>query len=140
MPSAFHLSKLDPILHSSTRVVLNGLNDNSVFSEDDTDTTLRSCRSIDTFIYASAPNRGLEHVLRSWTTIRSQAPSARLRVFYGFTSSKDAQLRHMMGLGEESFLAWKHSIELLLEQDGVEYVGEVCCYEIAFLYIRFSSI
>jgi hypothetical protein len=36
------------------------------------------------FVYASAPNRGLENVLRMWGVIKAALPAAILRVYYGF--------------------------------------------------------
>jgi hypothetical protein len=138
VPSAFHLSKLPSHLHNATRVVMNGLVDASPAAAAASDPTQSSdpqpsdpppphppCRAIDTFVYASAPNRGLEEVLRSWPAVRQGAPGARLKVFYGL-HAKDAQLRQMMGMDEEGFAAWKGSMLLLLQQDGVQYIGEVC--------------
>ena len=38
------------------------------------------------FIYASAPNRGLEIVLKAWPFIKKALPDAKLEVFMGFKS------------------------------------------------------
>jgi protein O-GlcNAc transferase len=73
------------------------------------------------FIYGSAPNRGLETVLRVWPQIKSAIPNATLAVYYGFTTSFVSWgTSHMNG-----FQQWREEMEHLLKQPGVEYYGLV---------------
>jgi hypothetical protein len=46
------------------------------------------------FIYASAPNRGLENILEHWTMIRSAIPQATLHIYYGFRYVGDRIIRY----------------------------------------------
>lgn len=122
VPSAFHKEKIPQHLRKFTRVVMNGISYDALTA---LSTEAKPCRRSNVFIYASAPNRGLEDVLRSWSRIKQAAPAAVLRVFYGFSSSKDAQLQQMMGMSTGNYLQWKTNVTSMLDQDGVEYVGEV---------------
>ena len=73
------------------------------------------------FVYGSAPNRGLETVLRAWPDIRSRVPNASLAVYYGFSPAFVKWGRTRM----DNFEEWKLSMETLLRQPGVEYHGMV---------------
>ena len=120
VPSAFHKTKMPKYLLNKTSIVPNGLSEAIPSVPND------SCRNLLRFVYASAPNRGLENVLKVWKDIRNHAPRAELRIFYGFSPSKDAQLQRSMGLDNIQYDKWKGMMLKLLQQDGIEYVGEVC--------------
>ena len=75
------------------------------------------------FVYGSAPNRGLDHVLRAWPRIRNAthgADDARLEVYYGFTDAVVTQLTKTMGAA--SFSRWHADVMRLLD-DGVRHHG-----------------
>lgn len=84
------------------------------------------------FIYGSAPNRGLEYVLRSWKRIKINIPSAILKIYYGFTDSVIKSMKESMG--ETQFSVWYEDIQNLLQQDGVEYIGSVNHYDLTIAY------
>jgi glycosyltransferase involved in cell wall biosynthesis len=86
------------------------------------------------FVYGSAPNRGLDLVLRSWAAIRARLPGAVLEVYYGFTA---AVSRHMEGaLGKQGYGEWLDSMQALLRQDGVQYFGAVDHAQLTEAYER----
>jgi glycosyltransferase involved in cell wall biosynthesis len=76
------------------------------------------------FIYASAPNRGLEELLRIWPVIYErleQREDVELVVYYGFTKA-------FMKWGKanmQNFETWMSNMRELLNQKGVRYVGMV---------------
>jgi glycosyltransferase involved in cell wall biosynthesis len=122
--SSFHSRQLPLHAQSKTIVTPNGI---------DPDFFVDGSNSPTRFVYGSAPNRGLETVLRMWPFIRdaiitnytsavgSTAPSPRLDVYYGFTPA-------FVKYGQRSipdFEEWRHKMEQLLEQDGVHYHGMV---------------
>ena len=75
------------------------------------------------FIYASAPNRGLEYVLKLWPLIKKSIPGATLEVYYGFGGKVDLMLSNMMG--HNAFTSWKEEMLMLLTQEGIDYKGMV---------------
>jgi protein O-GlcNAc transferase len=75
------------------------------------------------FVYASAPNRGLEHILRIWPIIKIHFPKAILRIYYGFGRSINERLIGLMGQAE--FDSWYLKMMDLISQDGIEYIGSV---------------
>lgn len=88
----------------------------------------------DIFIYGSAPNRGLEQVLKVWPIVKRHIPTATLLVYYGFNDNVDIQLsRHM---GEGDYFLWKEEILSLLNQEGVSYIGSVDHYTLLTAYAR----
>lgn len=82
-------------------------------------------------LYASAPNRGLETVLRSWPVIRRAVPEATLHVYYGFTSGFQKYIRRVLG---ELAGSWLQAMQELLGQPGVHYHGMVAAPELAAAY------
>ena len=84
------------------------------------------------FIYGSAPNRGLQHILDSWKFIRANIPNATLRVYYGFTDAFQKSMVKTMG--EEQYSRWHGQMISLLQQDGIEYFGSVRHAELAEAY------
>lgn len=84
------------------------------------------------FIYGSAPNRGLQWVLESWSLIKEQVPAAILRVYYGFTAAVEERMRQTMG--EDNYSAWFSHMSALLSQEGVEYHGAVNHSELTEAY------
>ena len=101
------------------------------------------------FVYASAPNRGLETVLQHWSEIRrriaaqerasaASRPAGRqhspaeatLTVYYGFSPSFLKWGRGAM----PNFDAWLERMHALLAQPGVRYVGMVDHHTLAQAY------
>lgn len=91
---------------------------------------------MDTFVYGSAPNRGLEQLLKLWPRIRdthsaltgrSVSNGTRLEVFYGFTDAVKQQLEKT--LGPTYFAQWHADMLQLLESGQrlheVHYHGAV---------------
>ena len=85
------------------------------------------------FVYGSAPNRGLETVLKHWPLIKQQLPSAVLEVFYGFSPAFDNFGRQHLGANFED---WRQGMLQLLKQDGIEYRGMVSHQVLAEAYAR----
>ncbi len=87
------------------------------------------------FIYASAPNRGLQALLSVWPQIREKIPDARLAIYYGFSPS-------FMKWGIDSipnFQQWVHYMKetiARLNSFGVDYIGMVEHHELATAYAR----
>lgn len=90
----------------------------------------------DHFVYASSPDRGLIKLLQLWPRILAEFPEATLTVLYGF---KGAQ-RLGGGLGDAAwtkrYLEVRREYERLRWQKGVEEVGLVDHYRVAFEYQR----
>jgi protein O-GlcNAc transferase len=103
LPNAVCLPR--PYKNKNSIAELNNRNDNNVF------------------VYASAPNRGLEHILRVWPIIRLHFPKAILRVYYGFNPSVNKRLIDQMGKVE--FDRWYELMARQLSQDGIDYRGSV---------------
>ena len=84
------------------------------------------------FIYASAPNRGLETVLKAWPFIKKALPHAKLEVFYGFSKS-------FMKFGKNTmpnFDAWYAEMLSMLKYDGITYVGMADHHKLATGYAK----
>jgi glycosyltransferase involved in cell wall biosynthesis len=92
------------------------------------------------FIYASAPNRGLEELLKVWPALRSAlGATTRLRVYYGFSSSFLKWGRDNHAGGQHAFETWVAAMRSKLDalrDDGVEYVGMVDQEELSRAYAR----
>lgn len=119
--SAFQASFFHSRVHELKLIILttNGL-DARHFMANDEDEPGRNHAT--NFVYGSAPNRGLEFVLRAWPQIRAAIPEAQLTVFYGFTQAFDR-----WGATEISeFAVWKFEMETLVNTlPGVHYAGLV---------------
>jgi glycosyltransferase involved in cell wall biosynthesis len=101
-------------------------------------------RMRNSFVYASAPNRGLETVLQCWGEIRrriaaqerasaanQRSPAeATLTVYYGFSPAFLKWGRGAMA----GFEAWLERMRTLLLQPGVRYVGMVDHHALAEAY------
>jgi predicted O-linked N-acetylglucosamine transferase (SPINDLY family)/glycosyltransferase involved in cell wall biosynthesis/tetratricopeptide (TPR) repeat protein len=120
--SAFHASTVEG---SWVRIAPNGV-DLSTVHEGPNDPL--------SFIYASAPNRGLDMLLREWGWIREQLPSAQLHVYYGFTQGFMRYLT--IARGDQGAKEWVDDVKQLLEQPGVTYHGMVSAEELGHAYAR----
>lgn len=69
-------------------------------------------------IYTSAPDRGLECLLKLWPRIHARCPQATLSVFYGWKNWATSRSRH------PSDVNWLNMMQLLLRQDGVIVANE----------------
>lgn len=121
--SEFHRSKLPSYLHAFTHVLTHGLD--ALYHS--TVSTINISNSNTAFIYASAPNRGLEPVLTNWGIIRKMIPGATLDVYYGLGGRLDEQLSKMV----PDYSLWKEKMMRLLQQDGVRYHGMASHSEMA---------
>ena len=114
--------------------------------------------SNDVFVYASAPNRGLEALLRQWPRIRAALPTATLEVYYTAlntssassstaaassdqsfyeSSQHDENLRRMFpGLDPKVFEAWLATLRSLVQQPGVRALGTASHAVMARAYAR----
>lgn len=110
--SAFHSRTLPRAARHKARITPNGIDPTAL-----TD----GPNSWDTFAYGSAPNRGLYDLLRVWPRIKASLSTARLVVYYGFSSSFESWAKDRI----EEYVTWKSNIMHLLQQDGVEYRGMV---------------
>jgi glycosyltransferase involved in cell wall biosynthesis len=70
-------------------------------------------------LYASSPDRGLEHLLRMWNDIRKEFPEAELHNCYGF------ELFLKGHSNNPQMMKWYHQMQELLKQDGVFDYGRV---------------
>ena len=70
-------------------------------------------------IYTSAPDRGLETLLKMWPKIKEKAPDAELHWFYGW------ETYDKLHAGKADKIAWKEKILKLLDQPGVFDEGRV---------------
>ena len=111
--SGFHARMLPPHARPLAKVTPNGLD--AAFFRDGPNAPRN-------FVYGSAPNRGLETVLRLWPSIRERLPGAELDVFYGFTESFLRYGREHLGPG---FPAWLAEMRALVAQPGVNLRGMV---------------
>ena len=76
--SNFHTRQLSVAAQRKSIVTPNALDPRYFVSGENSNTE---------FIYASAPNRGLEQVLQQWPRIYATIPGASLHVYYGFSKS-----------------------------------------------------
>jgi glycosyltransferase involved in cell wall biosynthesis len=82
-------------------------------------------------VYASAPNRGLETILRAWPMVLRAFPQATLHVYYGFTQGFQKYIRTVMG---ELAASWLQDMQQLLKQPNVRYHGMVSAEQLASAY------
>lgn len=124
--SEYQASHFSLSLHSKIVVLRNGVD--PAFFTDGPNTN-------NVFMYASAPNRGLGHLLLAWPIIRAKIPEAKLQIFYGFTPAFEKwaqQLRwpvlSLSATANETttYNEWRTRIdELLHVTPGVEFIGLV---------------
>ena len=123
--SSFHRMQLSttsiPTVEKYTTIMPNGIDDR--YTNANFYAQCGSKRQVFKFIYASAPERGLETVLISWPEIRAVLPTATLYVFYGFTPSVKLQMTNT--LGAIVFDHWYNHMQRLLQQEGIVYIGAV---------------
>lgn len=87
------------------------------------------------FLYASSPDRGLIHLLESWTDIREEFPESYLHIAYGIEKFvSDARFAH----GEVGEMAI--NIEKLIDQDGIIYHGRIGQDELAKLHMKCDAL
>lgn len=118
--SNFHTSMLPAAAQSKAFVTPNAMDPHHF---DLPESVVRSVTRRETrFIYASAPNRGLEQLLTIWPLIYDGLNGdAELWVYYGFTDAFQSWARSHMS----DFDTWMLHMRRLLDQDGVRYVGMV---------------
>jgi len=79
-------------------------------------------------IYSSAPNRGLDILLKMWPTIRKQVPDATLRIFYGWKTYFELQKN------DPNAIAWMQKMKdrvASMADQGVIDMGRVGQKELA---------
>lgn len=70
-------------------------------------------------LYASSPDRGLEHLLKMWPEIRKELPNAELHNCYGF------QLFLKGYQNNPYMMKWYEEMQVLLKQEGVFDYGRL---------------
>lgn len=70
-------------------------------------------------IYTSSYDRGLQHLLEMWPTIRAEVPDAELHIFYGW------QLFEQFYKDNPSSMAWMKRMQELMKQEGITDHGRV---------------
>lgn len=93
----------------------------SQISQNTSDSTKRSEETprIHKFGYFSSYDRGLQHLLKMWPTIKEKYPDATLDVCYGW------ELFDRGYADNPERMAWKERINTLMEQPGVTHHGRV---------------
>jgi glycosyltransferase involved in cell wall biosynthesis len=87
------------------------------------------------FLYASSPDRGLVHLLRSWDVIRREFPEAYLHVAYGIENFVGhARFAH----GEVGEMAL--DIEGMIDQEGIIYHGRIGQQDLAKLHSKCDAL
>ena len=87
------------------------------------------------FLYASSPDRGLVHLLRSWELIREEFPEAYLHVAYGIENFVyNARFAH----GEVGEMAL--DIEGMIDQEGIIYHGRIGQQDLAKLHMNCDAL
>jgi glycosyltransferase involved in cell wall biosynthesis len=76
-------------------------------------------------IYCSAPDRGLEVLLKMWPEIRNQVPDARLFVAYGWNTFEAAHRTNPL------MMRWMESMKEQLRQPGIVELGRIGHLELA---------
>jgi glycosyltransferase involved in cell wall biosynthesis len=84
------------------------------------------------FIWCSSPDRGLEHVLELWPSIRNKYPKAELHIFYGF---KNMQI---MAQGRPFLRPLVDRLSRGIGQDGIVFHDKVGQNELARWMARSS--
>lgn len=87
------------------------------------------------FLYASSPDRGLVHLLRSWDVIRKYFPESYLHVAYGI---EQFVYVNRFAHGEVGEMAL--DIERLIEQDGIIYHGRIGQDKVAALHAKCDAL
>ena len=80
-------------------------------------------------VWTSSYDRGLEHLLNMWSSIKKAIPDVSLEVYYGW-NLYDTTPWGRTPTGQQ----WKRRMEELLKQDGITEHGRVGSEEIALAY------
>ncbi|DAZ99932.1 TPA: hypothetical protein N0F65_008739 [Lagenidium giganteum] len=122
--SAFQASRLPLALQRKVTVITNAL-DPTYWRDAENDRNV--------FVYGSAPNRGLYHVLTAWPTIKQHLPQAKLQIYYGFTDAFVTWgMKHIA-----NFREWRADIErMMTDFHDVEYVGLVDHATLSMAYAK----
>lgn len=75
-----------------------------------------------TMLYCSSPDRGLVQLVQDWEKIRKSHPGLELKVAYGF---KNFEAHEGSQAG-----AWKRNLLKMMEDRGIEYLGQLTKNEI----------
>lgn len=87
------------------------------------------------FLYASSPDRGLVHLLRSWPLFRKEFPEAYLHVAYGI---ERFVYMNRFAHGEVGEMAI--DIEKLIDQEGIIYHGRIGQDKLAALHMKCDAL
>ncbi len=69
-------------------------------------------------IYTSSYDRGLEHLLNIWPSVRAEVPDAELHIYYGWGTYDKLRT-------EQKQREWKSKMMELMKQDGVKEHGRI---------------
>jgi hypothetical protein len=95
---------------------------------DSLEKNLQTPRNPNSMLYCSSPDRGLYQLLEDWPLIKKNHPEMVLNVTYGFKN-----LEHMAG--KQGF-ALKNKLLIMMEQEGVNFLGQLKKDEIEKQYYR----
>jgi glycosyltransferase involved in cell wall biosynthesis len=126
--SEFHRQNLPDIKDDKFFITRNGI-DPKQFPLGMTEADLK--RDPYKCIYASSPDRGLEHVLASWAEIKKAVPEATLDIYYGFTKHADEANRD-----NEHWHQFKAKIAEGIQQPGITWKGMVGHMELADAFLH----
>lgn len=97
---------------------------NGILPEQFTGEVVKDAKKV---VYTSAPDRGLECLLRLWPEIKKQVPKATLYWAYGWNTFDKIQASN------PQVQIWKSKMQELLKQDGVTELGRIGHKELAEL-------
>lgn len=119
------VKRLDGVRHEKLVIAQNGI-DGSLFPPITDD----SERDPNTCIWASSPNRGLQHLLAIWPRVRSAVPDAKLEIYYDWTMFRNA------------YPTWAADLDAKIEalkDSGVKFIGGVS-HDVLFKAYRHAGI
>jgi len=119
--SEFHRKNVPYIPDEKIFITSNGIDVSHFKSDPD--------RNPHAVIYASSPDRGLDHVLAAWDDVHAACPEATLDIYYGFTKVYDSMYHN-----NPRMLEFKEKIMSRIEElkdKGVTYHGRVGHLELA---------
>jgi hypothetical protein len=88
----------------------------------------KSEKKAGTMLYSSSFDRGLEELLKKWTQVKKALGLEKLYITYGW-AFMDRVLK-----GRQGGMKWKEEMQKLMEQEGVEYLGQLTNDEMCKIY------
>ena len=107
--SEFHKSRHPWIFASHSNVIPLGIDTDSL-------TRNKTAKEPGSILYCSSPDRGLQHLIQDWSTIKKHYPNLVLKVAYGFSHIDKFSQNHTVNQFKEDTLK-------ALDQPGIDYLG-----------------